>query len=67
LDAIYHPIGCKSLKEIIKPGDTVTFICNDPTRVANSFDFMPILVDEMNKMGVPDANMEILFSLGSHR
>jgi nickel-dependent lactate racemase len=67
LDAIYHPIGCKSLKEIIKPGDTVTFICNDPTRVANSFDFMPILVDEMNKMGVPDANMDILFSLGSHR
>jgi nickel-dependent lactate racemase len=67
LDAIYHPIGCKSLKEIIKPGDTVTFICNDPTRVANSFDFMPVLVDEMNKLGVPDANMDILFSLGSHR
>ena len=67
LAAVNNPIGCKPLKEIIKPGDTVTFICNDPTRVANSFDFMPVLVDELNKLGVPDANMEILFSLGSHR
>ena len=67
LDAINNPVGCKPLKEIVKPGDTVTFICNDPTRVANSFDFMPVLVDELNKLGVPDANMEILFSLGSHR
>ena len=40
LEAIRHPIGCPSIEEIIKPGDTVAFICNDPTRVANSFDFM---------------------------
>ena len=45
LDAVAHPIGCAPLAERVKPGDTVTFICNDPTRVANSFDFMPVLVD----------------------
>ena len=45
------------LSEIVKPGDTVAFICNDPTRVANSFVFMPILVNELNRLGVPDANM----------
>ena len=67
LDAIYHPIGCKPINEIVKPGDTVAFICNDPTRVANSFDFMPVLVDEMNKLGVKDEDMHILFSLGTHR
>ena len=67
LDAIYHPIGQKPINEIIKPGDTVTFICNDPTRVANSFDFMPVLVNEMNRLGVPDENMQIVFSLGTHR
>ena len=49
------------------PGDTVTFICNDPTRVANSFDFMPVLVNELNRLGVPDENMQIVFSLGTHR
>ena len=67
LDAINHPIGCKPLAELVKPGDTVTFVCNDPTRVANSFAFMPVLVDELNKLGVPDENMQIVFSLGTHR
>ena len=67
LEAIRHPIGKPSLDEIIKPGQTVCFICNDPTRVANSYDFMPVLVDEMNRLGVPDENMKILFSLGTHR
>ena len=43
LDAIRHPIGTKPLEEIIRPGDTGAFICNDPTRGANSEIFMPIL------------------------
>ena len=67
LDAVRHPIGAPSLEESVTPGDTVTFICNDPTRVANSFDFMPVLVNEMNRLGVPDKNMQIVFSLGTHR
>lgn len=67
LDAIYNPIGLDPIDKIIKPGDTVAFICNDLTRVANSYDFMPVLVNEMNKLGVPDENMHILFSLGTHR
>lgn len=67
LDAIYRPIGLKPINEIIKPGDTVAFICNDPTRVANSYDFMPVLVNELNKLGVNDDDMKIVFSLGTHR
>ena len=67
LDAIYHPIGTEPIDKLIKPGQTVTFICNDPTRVANSFDFMPVLVNELNKLGIPDENMQIVFSLGTHR
>ncbi|MDO4937023.1 MAG: nickel-dependent lactate racemase [Sutterellaceae bacterium] len=67
LDAIRNPIGCESIEKIIKPGDTVAFICNDPTRVANSFDFMPVLVEEMNRLGVKDEDMSIVFALGTHR
>lgn len=67
LEAIHHPIGLPSLAEIIKPGQTVAFICNDLTRVANSFDFMPVFLDEMNRLGVPDENITIVFSLGTHR
>jgi len=67
LEAIRHPIDEKPWDETVKPGDTVCFICNDLTRVANSFDFMPVFLDEMNRLGVPDENMKILFSLGAHR
>lgn len=67
LDAIYHPIDSKPLNELLQPGQKVAFICNDPTRVANSHDFMPILVKELNKMGIKDEDMRIVFALGTHR
>lgn len=66
-DAIYHPIDSKPLNELLQPGQKVAFICNDPTRVANSHDFMPILVEELNKMGIKDEDMRIVFALGTHR
>lgn len=67
LKAIRNPIGTKPLREIVKPGQTVAFICNDPTRVANSQVFMPILLNELNSVGVPDKDMFIIFALGTHR
>ena len=67
IQAIRHPIGSPPLREIVKPGQTAAFIVNDPTRVARSDVFMPILLDELNAAGVPDANMRIVFSLGTHR
>jgi len=66
-DAIRNPIDSKPLREIVKPGQTVTFLVNDNTRVANSNVFMPVLLDELNSVGVPDDDMRILFALGSHR
>ncbi len=66
-EAIRRPIGSRPLREIVQPGQTVAFIVNDPTRVARSSVFMPILLDELNAVGVPDANMRIVFSLGVHR
>lgn len=67
LDALYHPIAGAPLDELVQPGQKVAFICNDPTRVANTHDFMPILVNEMNKLGVRDEDMRVVFALGTHR
>ena len=52
-EAIRNPIGTAPLREIVKPGETVTFIVNDPTRVANSDVFMPVMLSELNEAGVP--------------
>jgi len=66
-EAIRNPIGSAPLREIVKPGQTVTFIVNDPTRVANSDVFMPVLIEELNETGVRDEDMQIVFALGTHR
>ncbi len=66
LEAIRNPIDSKPLREIVKKGETVAFLVNDPTRVANSHVFMPILLDELNAVGIPDKDMLILFALGTH-
>ncbi|MDF2873579.1 MAG: larA 3 [Sporomusa sp.] len=66
-EAIRNPIGSKPLRDIVKPGETVAFIVNDTTRVANSHIFMPTLLDELNAAGVPDKDMRIVFALGTHR
>lgn len=66
LEAIRNPIGSKPLREIVKAGETVAIIVNDTTRVANSHVFMPILLDELNSIGVPDSDMVIVFALGTH-
>lgn len=67
LEAIRNPIGSKPLREIVKPGQTVAFIVNDPTRVARSYVFLPVLLDELNSVGVKDSDMRIVFALGTHR
>ena len=40
--AIREPIGAAPLWEIVSPGQTVAFIVNDPTRVANTHVFLPL-------------------------
>lgn len=67
LAAVNQPIGTKPLEQQIKAGQKIVFICNDPTRVANTSEFMPILVDEMHRLGIKDEDMTIVFALGTHR
>ena len=67
LDALYHPIASAPINELVQPGMKIAFICNDSTRVANTHSFMPILVNEMNKLGVKYEDMHIVFALGTHR
>ena len=65
--AVRSPIQSKPLKEIVKPGQTVAFLLNDPTRIANSHVFMPLLLNELNSASVPDKDMFIMFAVGAHR
>lgn len=67
LAALDNPIDSKPLKDLVKAGDTVCIIANDTTRVANTYVFMPLLLNYLNAQGIPDENIKILFALGTHR
>ncbi len=67
LSAIRNPIGSKPLREVVKAGETVALLVNDPTRIANSHVFLPILLNELNSAGVADKDMFIMFAVGAHR
>ena len=66
-EAIRKPIQSKPLREIVRSNQTVALLVNDPTRLANSHVFMPLLLEELKAVGVPDKNMFIMFATGVHR
>jgi nickel-dependent lactate racemase len=65
--ALDHPIGCEPLARMVKPGQSVAIVVNDITRLARSDMFLPPIVDTLNRGGVPDRDIFIVFALGTHR
>lgn len=65
--ALDHPTGCAPLAALVKPGERVAIIVNDITRLARSDMFLPPIVDTLNRAGIPDAGIFIVFALGTHR
>ena len=67
-EALAHPIGTPVLDELIRAEDTVVLIVSDITRAWARFDlFLPILVDKLNKLGVPDEQISVIIATGKHR
>ncbi len=67
-EAINSPIGTPPLQEIVKSGDKVVIIASDITRRWVRHDlFLPTLLNELNVIGVPDADISLMVALGAHR
>jgi nickel-dependent lactate racemase len=65
--ALREPIGTKQLSEIAKPGDKVAIVVDDATRVTPTYLMVPPLLDELNKAGVKDEDITVIFGCGTHR
>lgn len=65
--ALRQPIGCPPLEQIIKPQESVLIVTSDITRYTGSEIYLPILVAELNRIGVVDEQISILIALGIHR
>lgn len=68
LEAMRHPIGSKPLSELVKKGDKVCLVVADITRAWNrAREFTIHVVNELNRSGIPDEDMYIVFAQGTHR
>ena len=65
--ALSAPFGTPPLSEIVKPGERVVIVTSDITRYTGSEIYLPVLIDELNRCGIPDKHIEIIVALGIHR
>ena len=50
-----------------KPTDRVAIVTSDITRYTGSELYLPLLVERLNRLGIPDRQIEIVIALGIHR
>lgn len=64
--ALKSPLGSKMLNERVKPESKVAIVIDDGSGMSPSSIIVPPLLDELNKVGVKDENVVIIFASGLH-
>ena len=66
--ALNHPIGAGPIEEAVQAGDKVCILISDVTRRwQQPSTYLPILVERLNRAGIPDEDILILCATGTHR
>ena len=66
--ALDHPIGAGPIEEVVRAGDKVCIIISDVTRRwQQPSTYLPVLVERLNRSGIPDEDILILCATGTHR
>ncbi len=65
--ALATPLASEPLERRVRSHDRVLIICDDATRPTPAYLLLPGLLQSLNRCGVRDAQIEILFATGTHR
>ncbi|MGE4352575.1 MAG: nickel-dependent lactate racemase [Oscillospiraceae bacterium] len=65
--AMDHPYQCEPLDVMANPEDTVVVVMNDHTRPGPNALILDAIMKRLEKVGIPDGNITVLFATGSHR
>lgn len=66
-EALKNPIGAPHLSQVVKAGESVCILMSDITRAYQRMDqYLPVLVNELNRAGVMDGQITLLCALGAH-
>jgi nickel-dependent lactate racemase len=66
-DAIQKPFGTKILNKLLKSKMKITIVIDDITRPTPQKKILPILIKELNDLGINDELITIIVALGTHR
>ncbi|MGQ9623560.1 MAG: nickel-dependent lactate racemase [Candidatus Caldatribacteriaceae bacterium] len=66
-ESLQHPIFASPLCEQVRKGMKVVIVGDDLTRATPREKIFPVLLDELNRGGVPDRDITVLIGLGTHR
>lgn len=65
--ALANPIGSPRLEDMVEPGMSVVIMASDVTRPSPTAKLVPPLLDRLNKAGVKDSQVTVMFGMGIHR
>jgi len=65
--SLNSPIGSRPLRELVRTGQKIAIVTSDITRPVPGYRILPEVLNELNRGGVPDKDIIIVFALGSHR
>lgn len=66
--ALDHPIGAGPIEEAVHAGDKVCILISDTTRRwQQPSTYLPVLVERLNRAGIPDEDILIVCATGTHR
>lgn len=67
-EALRKPIASPGLDSLVKKGEKICILVPDITRVFECpFVSVPLLVEQLNGIGIPDQDLTILFANGGHK
>lgn len=66
-DALAHPVGSPTLKELARTGDRVCIVFTDSTRACPDHLLVAALLAELEQAGIRDGDITLLCGTGMHR
>ncbi len=67
-NALDDPIGMdRQITDLLRPGQSAAVLVSDSFRNTGADHFLPALIDYLNKAGINDASITLLFATGTHR
>jgi len=66
-EALRHPIGSPPLALLVRPGDKVVISHTDITRATPNSRILPVLLDELQSVGIASSDITLLNAIGTHR